>query len=220
MNTDAQRIRHALADLPENIQRAVNIFKWEEIIPSIASKYNIQLDEAWIFQEETMKVVVGITPSSAYKKNLMKALSINSQLAESLLFEANTHIFKELQRLAFTSKEESVDDDLVRSMKHEGIHLIDHDEDMTVVLDDQPEAVYVERTHHEKQRPLTTYHEEISEEDLIGIYGHRINTGDIVKKSNYDVEKTLHGKARIAKEDTLIVHEVSDSHLKAIKNNA
>jgi len=218
MNTNAQKIRHALADLPENIQHAVNIFNWEKIIPSIASKYNIQLDEAWIFQEETMKVVVGISPSSEYKKNLMKALNINSQLAEALLFEANTHIFKELQRLAFNSKDD-VDDDIVSSMKDEGIHLIDHEEDMTVDFDEVSDHLD-EETQVEKQVSPSGYSEEITEDDLIGIYGHRIKTEAILEKKDFHVEESLHGKTRISKEDSLIVKDINDGHLDVIKNNA
>lgn len=224
MENASQDIRHALSELPEHIQHAVNIFNWEQIIPSIAAKYNIQLDEASIYERETMKVVVGLSSSQNYKKSLMKAMNINAQLAESLVLEANTHIFRELQRLAFKDEAESPND-VHSTFKDEGIHLIDHDEDMTVDLGEKPKREVLKQITKQQapttsQKTSSSYYEEISEDDLIGIHGHRIQTETGNTKKIYTTEEELHGKTHISKGDHVQVESIDSNHIDSLKNKA
>ena len=214
MNPQEQEIKHALSTLPNNIQNAVNVFPWETKVPGITVKYNMQIDEASVFQQETMKVVVGLSSSQDYKKNLMKSLNINSNLAESLVFEANTHIFKELQNLAF-NRNNSSHDEIKEEMKTEGVHLIDHDEDMTV---DDPHKKEV-ATEPEKK---TIYHEEISEDDMTGIYGHRIHTTPSTKeKPDFSFEKKVSKESHISKGDKLVITSLEKpSVLNSIKKTS
>jgi hypothetical protein len=147
-------IQKSISELPDNIKNAVINFDWATEILDIAHEHNIQIDEADIFRQQTLLVILGKSSAESYEKKLMAEMNIPKSLATSLVDEANHRIFFELQKRAFSKDEledlEQNDDDLIYSdryhepinhsdvkniLKNEGVELIDeepkiHDEDL------------------------------------------------------------------------------------------
>lgn len=120
-------IKKHIQKLPKNIRDAVEQFDWSSEILNISQTYHIQIDEIQIFRDETLLVIVGLTAASDFEKNLVKNMGISHELAEKLVAESNEHIFKPLQKMAFTHHDDELDSRLHRNDKAEE-EIIEHDE--------------------------------------------------------------------------------------------
>lgn len=105
MNQQEQLIQQHIAALPVQVQQAIEEFDWAQVVLDIARKHRIGIDEADLFHDQTLMVIVGMVPAKDYAKNLETSLGINQELAEKLVSEANTQIFSVLQQKAFRSNE-------------------------------------------------------------------------------------------------------------------
>ncbi len=134
-------IQEKIRTLPLNIQKAIERFHWKEEIYNIANKHSLQIDQAEDFQDETLLVMVGMSPATSYGKRLAEKLDVSEEFAEILVAEANTLIFRPLQRIAFSEdqdlsdsddeflEDEVIDHETVSSlMQDHGIELIDETE--------------------------------------------------------------------------------------------
>jgi hypothetical protein len=194
MNINNKEIQEALLELPEHLQEAINEFQWAVEVPLIANRHGIQIDEEHIFQEETMKVAVGLAKASNYKENLIKKMGVSSEVAEELVYEANTNIFEKLQELAFNHNHHQ---EVRAELDNEGISLLNEEESASL----------------EK-----SYYEEISEDDLRGIYGHRINVSSQPKENKkQELEKDLWESTSVSKGDTLVI-DGDDNFMDKLKN--
>ena len=99
-------IQQKINELPANIKRAVDQFDWATEILHIAHDHQLQIDTIETFRQETLLVIVGLTPAVDFEKNLIKNLGVSHELAEILVADANEHIFRPLQKIAFTRDEE------------------------------------------------------------------------------------------------------------------
>lgn len=142
-----QQIQSAIADLPDNVRKAVITFDWANEILDIGHDHGLHMDQIEAFRYETLMIILGHSSSNNYIENLKKHLDIKKNLAEELIGDANDRIFTELQRRAFrsdTNESKTVStsytssdnylepighDDLRGPMAEHGVHLIDDESD-------------------------------------------------------------------------------------------
>jgi len=132
-------IQQHIAELPDNVRRAVMGFNWADEITTIGREFGLHMDQIGALQYETMMIILGLSPSASYSNALVHALEIDKNTAEEIVMSANAHVFTELQDRAFGPKEKpvsNIDDDYLEDidyhdlrgpMSREGIHLIDDD---------------------------------------------------------------------------------------------
>lgn len=220
MNTREQEIKKALAELPDNIQRAVASFDWDEELLELSKTLGIQIDTINIFKNQTMLVVVGLERATNYHDNLVKSMDISSDLADRLVQEANDRIFSVLQEKAF-SREENRDlehTQLAQDLKTEGVELLDEDgeykkEDPYLEPIEEEVSQEAEEEIEPKKDEVSPeppqYQEEIKEEDLQGVFKHRTpntahNTQERVKEPEQNLlEKQVFEQPFISKGDTV-----------------
>jgi hypothetical protein len=219
MNYSPQQIQQALNELPDNIKNTVENFNWAKEILAIARIYEIQIDDIDILRQQTMLVIVGLERAVNYKNNLVTHMNIDDELAEELVYESNTRIFKELQRRAFSKSQHT---EIADTLREEGIELSDEDTDKL------HKNQSLESTQNNKHSP-PSYYEPVTDNDMRGISGHRINTEltqkNIVSENDQKLEKSLFTTATISKGDTLKVsidsqqQNQKDTFLERLKNN-
>jgi hypothetical protein len=132
-------IQQHIAELPDSVRTAVTTFDWANEILSIGKKFGLHMDQIGDLQYETIMVILGLSPSTAYSNALVHALRIDKNVADEIVIATNAHIFLELQNRAFGPKDDSAstrDDDYLEPidyndlhgpMSREGIHLLDED---------------------------------------------------------------------------------------------
>lgn len=126
-------IQDKINTLPENVKHAVEQFDWATEILHIAQDHQLQIDTIESFRRETLLVIVGLTDAADYEKNLVSHMHISDELAEILVSDANEHIFRPLQKIAFTHDRENDKEDReilnhneVKDLMNEhGIELVD-----------------------------------------------------------------------------------------------
>ncbi len=185
MNEHEILINETIPNLPENIQYAIKNLPWTEKIISINKKYLLAMDQLEKFKDISMMVAVGLIPSSGYASAIENQLGISRVQAEDLVFDANNEIFDALQELAFGNQGyELAHEELLDELHTEGIQLL-HDEDEHAEAVEPLKKISLEEEigiiNEPKQKikeipdvPKILYNEEISDDDLRGISGHRI----------------------------------------------
>ncbi len=149
MKLSNAEIQQSIAALPDNIKNAVITFDWAKEILDIAHEHNMQIDDADEFRHQTLLVILGKIPAEQYEHNLVSELGFSKQLAASLVDEANSRIFLQLQKRAFSKNnfdnetttenhDEIISDDpyqepiehheLKNILSSEGVHLVDEPE--------------------------------------------------------------------------------------------
>lgn len=144
MKMTNQQIQSAIADLPDNVRKAVITFDWANEILDIGHSHRLHMDQIEAFRHETLMIILGQSSSDNYIGNLKKHLDIKESLAQELVGDANDRIFTELQKRAFKSDDNdeitpetniySSSDNYLEPIKHQdlrgpmakhGVHLID-----------------------------------------------------------------------------------------------
>ncbi|MCI5051439.1 MAG: hypothetical protein MRY57_03960 [Candidatus Pacebacteria bacterium] len=147
MKLTNQQIQSAIAELPDNIRKAVVTFDWGTELLNIGHEHGLYMDQIDAFRNESLMIILGKKSSTNYVNALKQELNIKKPLAEELVEAANNRIFHELQKRAFSKDleitsqaqsgssnnsdpylEEIGHDDLRGPMAEEGIHLIDEEE--------------------------------------------------------------------------------------------
>jgi hypothetical protein len=215
MNEHEILINEMIPNLPENIQYAIKNLPWTEKIISINKKYLLAMDQLERFKDISMMVAVGLIPSSGYASAIKNELGIPHEQAEDLVFDANNEIFDALQELAFGNQGyELAHDELLDELDSEGIQLLNEEDEHSEIVDSskkislEEEIGIINDPEQEiSNAPKISYSEEISDDDLRGISGHRIpNFQDLT--SNTKPEQSQHYNQNILENvlltDTLI----------------
>ena len=215
MKLTNEQIQKHIATLPDNIRKAVLTFDWAKETMNIARTHNIQIDDIDAFRQETLMVILGLSPAEDFQKNIMVAMNIDRPTAQILVDEANEHIFGELQRRAFSSDDEDEEspsddeeymssdpyhepishNDLKDVMGDEGIHLIDHDDyqPSTPIKDTHSEDDSNKVLEKTKSTPAAnnSYLEPIEEKDMRGANKPQIDTSILKKQHQSSPENIL-----------------------------
>lgn len=149
MQPSAHEIQKKIASLPLNVKNAIEHFNWAEKVMEIGRSQGLHLDDIENFRKQTLLVIIGMLPAEKYERVLSQHLNVKSDVIDFLVEQANQHIFKELQGLAFKEDEEEEENTEVKEipMEHndpyheplepedirgvfqrEGIELLDDDE--------------------------------------------------------------------------------------------
>ena len=217
MNLTPRDITKYIAELPDNIRKAVVEFDWAGEVMDIARNHHIQIDDIERFRQETLKVIVGIEPAETYEDRVMEALGVPRATAATLVEEANERIFGELQRRAFSSDDdeqiippqiqdgsdpylEPIDHhDVARHMRDEGIELLDHDEPVMNIHQNQitssseNEHGSPNKVEDDKVEESEDYREPIEEKDLRGVKQHQADTSILKKMGQVNPDQALDG---------------------------
>lgn len=124
MDRQEQIIQQHIDNLPAHIRRAIKEFDWSEIVLDIAKKHHLGIDEADIFHDQTLLVMLNIEKANNYAMNLVNTLDISQEEAENMVIDANERIFTELQKRAFSSKETSDKEINTHIIRKEGTGII------------------------------------------------------------------------------------------------
>ena len=100
-----------IQELPPNIRKAVETFDWSTEVLHIAQDNQIHIDDIETFRNETLLVIVGLTAATDYEKKLVAHMGITHEVAENLVADANQHIFRPLQKMAFSHDDDEYLDD-------------------------------------------------------------------------------------------------------------
>ncbi|MGB0925340.1 MAG: hypothetical protein ACPGTS_01375, partial [Minisyncoccia bacterium] len=210
-----------ISELPDNIRNAVETLDWATEILHIAHDHHIQIDDIETFRRETLLVIVGLTDAADFEKNLVKNMGISHDLADALVADANAHIFRPLQKIAFTKTETTPEPEpdipahheISNELQNHGIELVDEhtptkpQNDLQKIVDatfnnniqtihtENPEATETPTQQKPEPKPVH-YREPIQTSDLQGIKGHRTNIQSPARQTQ---EKILHNTQRLEK---------------------
>ena len=221
-------IQKKIIELPVNIQRAIKEFDWAKEVLHIAHDHQLQIDTIDTFRQETLLVITGLTQAADFGKNLVSHLHIPESLAEKLVMDANEHIFRPIQKIAFTHHEDNeLESEVIEHtrlsdvMSDHGVELVDEFETESKPQNDlqdladgifqlknkdvppQKEETVEEITQEEEKEPLS-YNEPIDESDLAGITGHRIDTSILKQARPESILNKETQTADLANSDSLL----------------
>jgi hypothetical protein len=231
---DDTQIEKILDTLAPNIKNAIKLFDWVGVIKKISEKHKLHIDDFENLRQISLMVAIGELPSQSYADMLQNKFLLTEDQVNSLVADANTLIFTELQKTAFSKTESSSIHD---TLKDEGILLIDeHDTsdpytDITPTKEPSRENTKKE-TYVPKYRspdvpssgvpnvneiPKTpNYNEPIEISDLAGITKHRTpyTHHESEKISDTNLGKALYTNVHISKGDTFNVSPTHESQVK------
>jgi len=94
MDQDTNKlIENQLKTLPQELQRAIAVTPWRNLVGSIAKSNNLDQPKGESLEMETLFVVYGFESQNDFVSNLMRELSINMDKAEKIAGEINVQIF-------------------------------------------------------------------------------------------------------------------------------
>lgn len=227
-----ESIQKELTLLPKNIRHAIETFNWTDVSERLIQKYRLHIDAIEIFKNQSIAVAVGLESVEDYQDILMSTMNINLETAKNLVEDANTLIFTELQKTAFSKTESS---SLHDALKDEGILLVDENDtdhytsvDMSPVRarDNKHTDTYIPKYKSvevssdvptvDETPKIPTYHEPIEISDLAGITKHRTpyTHHESEKISDSNLGKALYTNVHISKGDTFNVSPTHESQIK------
>lgn len=246
MNENQQYINEALKSLPPNIKYAIETLNWAEISLEIMNEFNLSMEQLDKFRNITMSVAVGIIPADEYHDALVSVLGVNDEKADKILYRANDLVFDALQEIAFGNKGYQIaHEELALDMENEGVVLLadNEEEEVSDEISFEPfseketvETEFAETVKTEaesKDAPQISkpsYQEPISDDDNLGVSGHRINiqnnldTSKIESQEEKDeyqkhvLEHMLLEQKHVTRVDTLDASPTEGEQVKQDKN--
>ena len=94
-----ETIKEELAELPKEMQNAINAFDWVKIAEEIGEKHSLDENEINNFQLETLLVLVGATDPEFYAINIENQVETTNSEAESISDEVFKKIFNPINNL-------------------------------------------------------------------------------------------------------------------------
>jgi hypothetical protein len=88
-----QQIQKRLAELPADVQAAIQSAELEEHIKAIGAKNNLHIDQIGELGDETLLAMLGFSPLENFSKRLSDALHLELDAAERLAADVNTEVF-------------------------------------------------------------------------------------------------------------------------------
>ena len=102
-------IRERFDALPKSIQEVILSSHYEETLVEICKQYNLNVEQMGILERETTLVMMGLTPTKDYEKELTHELNIEEIKGSQIVKDINEKIFlkiRELLKLMNTPKGE------------------------------------------------------------------------------------------------------------------
>jgi hypothetical protein len=93
----AQTIKEEVAQLPVEMEEAINAFDWIKVTEEIGRKYELAEDEIHDFQLETLLVLIGAVEPEFYEINIENQVNTTKEKARSMAHEALERIFRPIK---------------------------------------------------------------------------------------------------------------------------
>ncbi len=88
-----QTIEEELAQLPKEMQEAINALDWVKVTEEIGKKNNLDEEEISDFQLETLLVLIGVVDPEFYAINIENHVNTTKDEAKNIAMEAFAKIF-------------------------------------------------------------------------------------------------------------------------------
>ncbi len=92
-NNKQKDILEIYADLPDDLQRALFAPETANAIRAVGKKYELTLDKVGVLAGETGNVMMGITPTSEFIKNISEKVGVDKEKARMIAEDINQQIF-------------------------------------------------------------------------------------------------------------------------------
>ncbi len=87
-----QQIEARLAELPEDVQRAILSNDWEQKVAGIAKAHNLHIDQTEKLGSETLLLMLGFTEPQDFASNVVSEVSVSKEEADKMAAEINTQV--------------------------------------------------------------------------------------------------------------------------------
>ena len=94
----AEEIQAKFEQLPKNVQDAITSTEVHDSIIAIAKKNGLHIDQEGDLVDQVGLVMLGLSPSRDFVKNLSSVAGIRNDIASSIAEDINTQIFSEIRR--------------------------------------------------------------------------------------------------------------------------
>lgn len=107
MEQDAvQKVQQRLAELPADVQAAIQSSDLHTKVTTIGAKYQLHIDQVGELEDEVMLAMLGFAPIEGLGAQLTKGLNLTPDVGEKLAADINTQIFGSIRESmkAFAAK--------------------------------------------------------------------------------------------------------------------
>jgi len=94
-----QTIKEEILELPKEMQEAISVVDWVNIIEEIGKKHSLDEDEINNLQLETLLVLVGATDPEFYAVNIENQVETSKDIAKSIVDESFNKIFAPIRNI-------------------------------------------------------------------------------------------------------------------------
>jgi flagellar hook-length control protein FliK len=104
-----QMIKERFDALPESIQELIISSNYQDIIIEIGKKYQLNVEQLGLLEQETTLVMMGLTPTKDFETELTRELKIDNTKGNQIVTEINEKIFltiRDLLKLMYTPEGE------------------------------------------------------------------------------------------------------------------
>ena len=106
-----ENIKYEILNLPEELIRAIENFKFRDIFNDIGKKYKFSEDEIKIIEVETILVLIGLVDPTLYSQNIENNVVTNEQIANEIYEEVKEKIFIPIYKNASIKSEKKYSGD-------------------------------------------------------------------------------------------------------------
>ncbi len=92
--------------LPESVRSALSNFNWKDPLLAIGKKYNLQIDDLNVLQNETMMILLGITPPDELKKQMAEQTQLPEVQIQELSDDVEKEVFRKIREAVLTSSKD------------------------------------------------------------------------------------------------------------------
>ncbi len=97
--TNSIELLENFKDLPDEVQKVISSFKYDEALKGVHEKYKLHIDQASALEKELAKVIFGETKPQQLIPHVQQELHIPAEKAREIVFDVNTSILIPLQNL-------------------------------------------------------------------------------------------------------------------------
>jgi len=88
-----QKITQRLAELPEDVRRAVQSADMAKNIEALGVKYKLHIDQIGELEDETLMTMLGFTPFESFEQRITDTLHLPAEMGKGVAEEINRDIF-------------------------------------------------------------------------------------------------------------------------------
>ena len=103
----AKQVEERLAQLPEDIQNAIMASDFDQKMQAIGRAHNLHIDQAQQLGNETLLVMLGVSPMSGFTDDIIQEVRVSKEEADKIIADINTQILAPIRESMKKTYEES-----------------------------------------------------------------------------------------------------------------